>query len=222
MKNTNVLNSVGSSRATRVLTLSIFGIATLLMFSLAVTASAATLTRQLQQGMSGADVSALQAFLAKDATIYPQGLVTGYFGTLTTSAVSNFQARNGIATVGRVGPVTMAAINSQMNGDNTSPTFNSLNITTSSNSVTMNWNTNKNASAIVYYSTSPLSMIEASPTTGVTIGGSSLLVHTDLQTSHVATLNSLTPNTTYYYVLYVRDGAGNENITWPSTFKTSN
>lgn len=185
-------------------------------------ANAAMLTRQLQQGMSGSDVSELQAFLAKDATIYPQGLVTGYFGTLTTSAVSNFQARNGIATVGRVGPLTLAAINQQMNGDNTSPAINSLNVNASSNSATFSWNTNENSSAVIYYSTSFPNMIEGSPTSGVTIGGSSYLVHTDLQSSHSAIINPLSPNTTYYYVIYVRDGAGNESVTWPATFHTAN
>jgi peptidoglycan hydrolase-like protein with peptidoglycan-binding domain len=185
-------------------------------------ASAETfLTRQLQQGMSGADVSSLQSFLAKDATIYPQGLVTGYFGTLTASAVSNFQARNGIATVGRVGPVTMAAINAQMNGDNRSPAINSLNVNPSNTTANLNWNTNESSAGIVYYATSPLSMIEGSPTTGVTIGGSSLLVNTYLQSSFSANLTNLNPNTTYYYVVYVRDSSGNESITWPSTFHTN-
>lgn len=185
-------------------------------------ASAQTLlTRQLEQGMSGPDVSTLQTFLAKDATIYPQGLVTGYFGSLTKSTVSNFQARNGIATVGRVGPITLAAINNQMNGDNTSPFITPVNLNTTNSTATLSWNTSENASAIVYYSTSPLSMIEGSPTSGVTIGGSSLLVHTDLRTSHSATINSLNNNTTYYYVVYVRDVYGNESITWPSTFRTN-
>lgn len=221
MKNTNVLDRDTSSRTTRILTLSLVGIVSLSMFSLAITASAATLTRQLQQGMSGADVSSLQTFLAKDTTIYPQGIVSGYFGTLTTSAVSNFQARNGIARVGRVGPVTLAAINAQMNGDNSSPSINSTSVSTTNTTATLNWNTNENASAIVYYGTSPLSMTEGSPSTAVAIGGSSLLVHTDLRTSHSATITSLVPNTIYHYLVYVRDGFGNESVTWPSTFNTN-
>src|SRR3989338_7152445 len=84
------------------------------LFSAAVIAPAATLNRQLQVGMSGSDVSALQTFLAADVTLYPQGLVTGYFGNLTKAAVSNFQSRNGISPVGRVGPVTLAVLNAQM------------------------------------------------------------------------------------------------------------
>lgn len=184
-------------------------------------ADAAALYRQLQLGMSGSDVSDLQSFLARDTTIYPQGLVTGYFGTLTRAAVSKFQARNGIAVVGRVGPVTMAAINAQMGttgADIYAPTISSISISTTSSSVTLNWNTNENSSAIVYYSTSPISLTEGST---VTVGGSSSLVHTDLRANHSANLTGLQANTTYYYVLYVRDGSGNETVTWPSTFRTN-
>jgi peptidoglycan hydrolase-like protein with peptidoglycan-binding domain len=199
------------------------------MMSLPVYASAATLYRQLQLGMSGSDVSDLQTFLARDNTIYPQGLVTGYFGSLTKSAVSNFQARNGIATVGRVGPVTMVAINNQMNGNTNpgnnygpAPVIGPLSLSISNTSATFSWNTTTNAAAIIYYSTSPISMIEGSPTSQVTIGGTSYLVHTELKINHSGTLSGLSPNTTYYYVVYVRDGFGNENITWPATFRTNN
>ena len=222
MKNSNMLNNNVSLRVSRILALSIMSVASLLlMFGLAVTANAATLTRELQVGSTGQDVSDLQIFLAKDATIYPQGLVTGYFGLLTKAAVSNFQARNGISVVGRVGPITLAAINAQMNGDTRSPMIGSLNVTVSSNSATLNWNTNENSTATVYYSTSFPQMTEGSPTSGITIGGPSILVHSDLRTSHSATINSLSPNTTYFYVVYAKDGSGNESILWPSTFKTN-
>ena len=199
----------------------------LLVIGVPFFASADTLTRQLEFGMSGADVSALQTFLAQDNTIYPQGLVTGYFGSLTKSAVSNFQSRNGIDTVGRVGPVTLAAINAQMNSgstvgfDRSAPMIGPVNITTGTTGATINWNTSENASAIVYYNTSPLSMLEAGPNTGVTISGLSLLVHNDLRSSHSANLTGLQQFTTYYYTVYVRDGSGNESVTWPSTFRTN-
>ncbi|HEY4509007.1 MAG TPA: peptidoglycan-binding protein [Candidatus Paceibacterota bacterium] len=213
MTNTTTLN--------RKLTLGIAGILSVFMFGIAYTASAATLYRQLQFGMSGSDVSDLQVFLAKDVAIYPQGLVTGYFGNLTKSAVVNFQNRNGISPVGRVGPITMAAINVQMGSDSSSPFIGAVSVSTSNNFATLNWNTNENASAVIYYSTMPISMIEGSPTTGVTIGGSSLLVHTDLRSVHSASITGLQANTTYYFVVYVRDGAGNESISWPSTFTTA-
>lgn len=227
MKNTNI-ETVIPSRNTRLLTLSIFAVVSMLIFGLALGVNAATLTRQLEVGSRGQDVSDLQTFLAQDNSIYPQGLVTGYFGFLTKAAVSNFQSRNGISAVGRVGPITLAAINAQMGSGNVmgsdiySPAISSLNVSTTNSSATFSWNTNENSSAIVYYSTSALSLTEGSPTTGVTIGGSSYLVHTDLRTSHTGTLMSLSPNTTYHYVIYVRDGAGNEAITWPASLRTSN
>lgn len=187
-------------------------------------ASAQLLTRQLQLGMSGSDVSVLQTFLARDASIYPQGLVTGYFGTLTKTAVANFQSRNGISAVGRVGPLTLVAINNQLavGLDNRAPFIGPVSINTSSNAATVSWNTDENSSAVVYYSTSPLPMTEGSATTGVVIGGTSVPVNSNFQISHSANIYSLTPNTRYYYMVHVKDAQGNESVTWPATFSTSN
>ncbi len=213
-----------SPRANRVLVFASMMIVTVCMFGLAYTAHAATLTRQLSAGMSGSDVSALQAFLARDPSIYPQGLVTGFYGPLTTAAVSKFQTRNGIASVGRVGPITLALINSVMGSvvtNNIAPIIGPVSVNSTSTGATLNWNTTVNTSGIVYYSTSPLPMTEASANTGVVIGGTSLLANSDLLSTHSAMLTGLSANTTYYYVVYSRDSSGNENITWPSTFKTN-
>src|SRR3989344_2638261 len=70
------------------------------------------LTGQLDYGQTSTNVTNLQVFLASSPTIYPQGLVTGYFGPLTKSAVMNFQSAYGISQVGRVGPQTLTKINS--------------------------------------------------------------------------------------------------------------
>jgi len=88
----------------------------LLAFAITIPASAQILTRQLEIGMSGSDVTTLQTFLAQDRAIYPEGLITGYFGPLTKAAVARFQARNAISTVGRVGPITLNAINGFLAG----------------------------------------------------------------------------------------------------------
>lgn len=96
-----------------------------------------------------------------------------------------------------------------------------LSITTTSTGALINWNTTENTNAIVYYSTTPFVMTEASANTSITISGSSLLVHSDLRSTHSANLTGLQSNTTYYYIVYVRDGAGNESITWPSTLRTN-
>lgn len=70
-------------------------------------------TRDLTIGSRGADVTALQQFLKdQGATIYPEGLVTGYFGSLTQAALGKYQAKVGISpTAGYFGPKTRAYIN---------------------------------------------------------------------------------------------------------------
>jgi peptidoglycan hydrolase-like protein with peptidoglycan-binding domain len=69
------------------------------------------LSRQLKAGMRGDDIKMLQEFLATDPDIYPEGLITGYFGFLTQKAVKKFQAKMGVEQVGNVGPKTMSKIN---------------------------------------------------------------------------------------------------------------
>ena len=70
----------------------------------------------LHLGSRGAQVSALQSFFKQDPSLYPEGLVTGYFGPLTLSVVERFQERYNIAKpgdggYGLVGPLTRAKLN---------------------------------------------------------------------------------------------------------------
>ncbi len=71
-----------------------------------------TLTRNLALGSKGADVSKLQTYLAKDASLYPEGLITAYFGKATQEAVQRFQRKYKIVSSGTgygvVGPMTRA------------------------------------------------------------------------------------------------------------------
>ena len=223
MKNTKVFSSVTSRNF----------ISLALMFSLATAVAvplqsyAATLSRELQFGMNGSDVSSLQTFLASDSSVYPQGLITGYFGSMTRSAVSRFQAKNGISQVGRVGPQTLSVINAQMTGNTigtheNAPIISALGISTTNNSATVSWNTDEGASALVYYSISPITMQEASQGMEATISGTSFLAHVDLRTTHAAVITGLQANTTYNYVIYTRDASGNVTVTWPTTFHTAN
>lgn len=69
------------------------------------------LTRYLRRGMRGEDIETLQEFLATDPEVYPEGLVTGYFGPLTQRAVVRFQKMAGIDQIGIVGPRTRSRIN---------------------------------------------------------------------------------------------------------------
>ncbi len=71
----------------------------------------AKLNRQLRQGMSGEDVATLQALLAAQPDVYPEGLVSGYFGSLTAKAVRKYQEKFGLSAVGQVGPLTRQKLN---------------------------------------------------------------------------------------------------------------
>jgi len=76
--------------------------------------STLSLIRNLRQGMTGDDVKTLQAILASDPDVYPEGLITGFFGPMTARAVVKFQAKSGIEQVGEVGPKTRAQINKKL------------------------------------------------------------------------------------------------------------
>lgn len=83
-----------------------FALALLLPFFLSAQASPAGcphLTRVLQKGSTGTEVSALQKFLSLDQTIYPEGLVTGYFGAATERAVQRFQHSGKLLSSGTPG-----------------------------------------------------------------------------------------------------------------------
>jgi peptidoglycan hydrolase-like protein with peptidoglycan-binding domain len=73
--------------------------------------------KNLASGSSNSDVTALQRFLAAQGpSIYPEGAVSGYYGSLTQKAVGRFQEKYGIAKPGEagygtVGPKTRAKLN---------------------------------------------------------------------------------------------------------------
>ncbi len=69
----------------------------------------------LYYGMNSNQVSCLQQYLkALGPEIYPEGLITGYFGPLTQAAVKRYQALQNIITTGYFGPLTRAAANSKL------------------------------------------------------------------------------------------------------------
>lgn len=70
-----------------------------------------TFTKLLKVGVRGTEVSNLQTVLKADSAIYPQGLVTGYFGSMTKAAVIKYQAKNGLGADGIVGAKTRAVLN---------------------------------------------------------------------------------------------------------------
>ena len=69
-------------------------------------------SQDLYYGLSSPEVKCLQQFLTNlGSSIYPEKLITGYYGPLTQAAVQRYQALKGIITTGYFGPLTRAAVN---------------------------------------------------------------------------------------------------------------
>ncbi|MBI4087855.1 peptidoglycan-binding protein [Candidatus Kaiserbacteria bacterium] len=200
---------------------------TLVVVAFAVTNvfASSAITTQLEPGDSGVQVSALQQFLAVDGSVYPEGLVTGYYGDLTTAAVQRYQCKEGIvcqgdvATTGygRVGPATLAKIAMQQGnlpgggmtlppisypptgGDVWAPVLSVPTVTTSSASATIHWTTSEPARSRVMYGTAWPFLYASAPSA----------LDPTFDASSDVTLVGLTPNTKYYYVLESVDASGN-------------
>lgn len=182
-------------------------------------------TTQMDVGSTGSEVTKLQTFLAGNKAIYPEGLITGYYGPLTEAAVMRFQGTYGISRVGRVGPQTLAQLNSLLSntggfGDNNAPIISGVVLNRNANSVSIQWNTNENTRDKIYYDSKPLTFFETSaPKTEPVILGQ-FVSDTTLSSSNFHSINipSLIPGATYYYMIQSVDAAGNVSVTWPASF----
>ena len=215
--------------------------AAFLGMSLISTAHAATpLTATMDFGARGNNVTNLQAFLAENPSIYPQGLVTGYYGSLTVQAVRNFQTQYGIVSsgtpgttgYGRVGPSTLARINQLMatgwgnnpTADMSGPSIYSVAHTDGQTSHTFNWVTNENATARVFYDTAPVQFNEGQDDSSGFGARTGRVASTDsvTRTTHSVTLSGLMPNTLYYYTLVSTDATGNVSVDGPNNTSRTN
>ena len=208
----------------------------LLTFSFFGAASAdALITSSLSTGSSGSQVTELQTYLATNASIYPSGLITGYFGVLTEAAVQRFQAREGIVSsgtaattgYGRVGPQTRARLNTlislggQGNWD-TVPILSNLFITRATSTLTFSWNTNEPTQGQVFWDTATLRSDEASgPRQQPYVSGTQANDGIALGMSHNITVSGLQPNTLYNYLVRSIDSVGNMSMIWPSVVRTN-
>lgn len=212
-----------------------------LMFALlmiTVGYASALVATTLDPGNSGADVSELQAFLKLDAAVYPEGLVTGFYGPLTTAAVQRFQCKyaivcsGSVATTGygRVGPITLAKVQSLQGGvslpptgfppagagdDISAPILSAPTVTITSTSAVIHWTTSEMARSRVMYSTVAPTLSPAALATMPSVADASF------DTSSDVTLTGLSPNTTYYYVLESVDASGNLQWGIGYSFRTS-
>ncbi|PIR60958.1 MAG: hypothetical protein COU68_01985 [Candidatus Pacebacteria bacterium CG10_big_fil_rev_8_21_14_0_10_45_6] len=199
--------------------------------------ASAAISSQLDLGDRGAEVTELQTYLAANPSLYPSGLVTGYYGQLTKAGVERFQTLHGIISqgtpastgYGRVGPRTMAALNVRLGspiGDVHAPSIKSVSISTGSNSASIAWTASEMARGKVYYSTSPLRISNSFDVTGFSsgdIGVTGTLGAYDgiARVNHLVNVSGLTPNTTYYYLVEVLDASNNLSITTPNYFVTA-
>ncbi len=179
---------------------------------------------QLSLGSTGANVTRLQQFLATNPLIYPQGIVSGYYGPLTRTAVDQFQIGYGLPPVGQVGPLTLAKINALIAAgdipDVSAPSESNVTATPASTSATIAWMTNELAIGKVHYATTPISMFETSAAKTEPVISGSVLTESAPTISHSVTLSNLMPNTLYYYVVESIDPPGNVSVTLPATFTT--
>jgi peptidoglycan hydrolase-like protein with peptidoglycan-binding domain len=189
-----------------------------------------TIQSQLDLGETNSDVTNLQSFFKDNSSIYPEGLVTGYFGGLTKSAVQRFQAQYGLDQVGRVGPMTRDRINTLISSggwtatDMSGPAISSVSKSTNNTSVTFSWNTDELATAKVFYNTQPVTMNEGDinsngfgQTNGWVSANDNLA-----RTSQMVTVSGLHPNTQYYYVIVATDLKGNVSVWNPNMTVVTN
>jgi len=215
------------------------GVTVMAMFAimfLGIQSAAAAITSQLDLGDRGQEVTELQTYLATNASIYPEGLVTGYFGQLTKAAVERFQITQGIISqgtpattgYGRVGPQTMARINSLLGSGggqaswDTSPSLSNPSVQYTNTTAIFTWTTNEPTQGQVYWSNTPLQFNEATgPRQQPYVSGNLALDAGGLQTNHTVTVSNLQANTTYYYLVRGVDNVGNMSMVWPSSFRTN-
>ncbi len=180
------------------------------------------LTEQLDLGETNQSVTHLQEFMSSTPAIYPEQLVTGYYGSLTRNAVIRFQRANGLAQVGRVGPQTLIKINDMIGGnannntgaDMNAPIFTNVTSNKNNNSLTFSFNTSENTYVRVVYSTSPVMFNEGNENSVgfAVIGGNSVSGANGLSNYHTVTVSNLTSNTRYYTTLIATDAAGNVSV----------
>ncbi|MDE1925550.1 MAG: peptidoglycan-binding protein, partial [Patescibacteria group bacterium] len=69
----------------------------------------------LRLGDKGDGVKLLQTMLAADPSVYPQGIISGFFGPMTAEALKLYQQKHGLERVGFIGPKTLHDLDDDLN-----------------------------------------------------------------------------------------------------------
>lgn len=200
------------------------------------------LIKQLRVGMTGDDVKLLQELLATDSDIYPEGLITGYFGPMTERAVKKLQKRMCLDQVGNVGPKTLSKINELLTEgagssgkippglliapgiqkklcatatttpDITAPVISGV-VSTSTTATTTQINWLTNELAnSKVWYSTSTLVVAATPTASAS--------SSDYVWNHSISLSGLTASTTYHYLVTSIDKSGNTATTTEESFTT--
>lgn len=201
------------------------GIVGMLFVGFLAPVNAQTIMQQLSLGARGNEVIKLQTFLAQDRTIYPEGIISGYYGPLTQKAVVQLQVSYGLPQAGRVGPLTIARINAAITSglglDVNAPIIGNVTLQPTRGGATIIWTSNESARAMAYYDASPLILTEAQTMLEMPlVSGTAMTNDSGLRTAHSVTIQGLQPGTVYHYVTKSTDASGNATFTWPATFRT--
>jgi len=207
-------------------------------------AFATTINTPLDVGSTGTDVAVLQTYLAQDTDLYPEALVTGYYGPKTRAAVGRFQCRESIVCqgevtltgYGRVGPKTRTRLNELMKDMTIVPVV-SPGAATGTGGPDITTNSVDDMAPVIQPervvggdTTAIIGWMANEPAYARVYYATSLPVYvtpgsrsaegTVYGPVQQVTLIGLVPNTTYYYVRESRDVAGNTTLTLPKVFTT--
>lgn len=176
----------------------------------------------LKIGSRGESVSAMQAFLASNSYLYPQGLITGYFGSLTKEAVIQFQIVYDLEADGIVGPMTRAKLNSLIASgrglDILPPVLSNVSTLNSGRSTLISLSSNEAIKMKVFYDTNRITVRDSGLSFGTPTISGFVAEDVSFGTNKQVMLSNLLPNRTYYYSVMTTDASGNITMTWPTTF----
>lgn len=144
----------------------------------------------LEKGMRNDDVMTLQSLLAKDMQIYPEGYVTGYYGTLTSAAVERFKNKYNEPTL------TVESVGT--------PRISAIAATSTDTTMTIVWKTDVPTTAKIWWGApGPLDPILMTPISTMT-----------LSKDHSARFaGTMYASTTYAFIISATDENGNTSMT---------